>query len=285
MNKITSAISWIDAAWLKSNIDSSITILDVQPDIHDYIKEHIPGSVYFNENHLRAYQGNLPSQYSPSQCIQQLLQQAGIQQGKPVVIYGSDGGFSGHGDGLEQPMVAYSLARFGHSKILLLNGGLKSWIDAGNELSKDYPQVPVSDFQVSLNSDLFVTYNQFTELKEVKDTILIDVRPRSVYQGDALWSKPGHIPGAINLPWRVLMSHDNPRLMRSEPELKELTSARGATPEKTIILYCGTGREATAAFLVFKYMLNYPKVKLFEGSFTEWVSHKENHTVTGTHPV
>jgi thiosulfate/3-mercaptopyruvate sulfurtransferase len=181
-------------------------------------------------------------------------------------------------------MVAYSLTRFGHSNVLVLDGGLKSWIDAGYPLTKGYPEISVSEFHPSLNSDLFVNYNQFLEIKDSPDTALIDVRPRSVYQGPGLWEKPGHIPGAINLPWRVLMDHDNPYLLRSLSTITELAHSRGALPDKNVILYCGTGREATSAFLVFKYYLKYPRVKLYEGSFTEWVTYPQNPTVTGPKP-
>lgn len=284
MNNLLPSVSWVDASWLKNHLEQDITILDVQPDIHDYIKEHIPGAVYFNEDHLRAYHNNLPSHYIPQQCLQQLLQSVGLHKNKSVAVYGSNGRFSGKGDGLEQTMVAYSLARFGHSNILILNGGLESWIDAGFPLSKQYPQVSISEYHPSVKNDLFVNYNQFMEIKDSHDTILIDVRPRSVYQGAGLWEKPGHIPGAINLPWRLLMDHNNPRMLRVETTIKELALSRGASPDKTIILYCGTGREATAAFLVFKYVLSYPKVKLYEGSFTEWVTYPQNQTVTGAKP-
>lgn len=283
MNNHIQNISWIDAPWLKDHIEE-VSILDAQPDIHDYIMEHIPGAVYFNENHLRAFQHNLPSHYTPVQCLQPLLQSAGLQNNKAVVVYSSHGRFSKKGDGLEQSMVAYSLARFGHTNILVLNGGLQSWIDAGYPLTKEYPKISSSEFQPSLNSDLFVNYNQFLELKDSPDTALIDVRPRSVYQGPALWEKPGHIPGAKNLPWRLLMDHDNPLLLRSQSIINELALPRGASPDKNVILYCGTGREATAAFLVFKYYLKYPSVKIYEGSFTEWVTYPQNPTVTGPTP-
>jgi thiosulfate/3-mercaptopyruvate sulfurtransferase len=47
---------------------------------------------------------------------------------------------------------------------------------------------------------------------------------------------------------------------------------------------CGTGREATIEFLLLKFYLGYPSVKVFEGSFNEWVAHPENATVTGPNP-
>jgi thiosulfate/3-mercaptopyruvate sulfurtransferase len=245
--------------------------------------EHIPGAVYLNENHFRAYHFNLPTNYSPPESIQHILRHAGIHQNKPVIIYGGHGKFSKIGDGLEQTMVAYSLARFGHPQIYLLNGGLDSYTN-NYKKEKEYPQVTESDFYISIQSEIYLTYKQFIEYKDIPGVTLIDVRPRSVYEGISLWSKPGHIPGAVNLPWRLLMQHDNPRMLRDEPALLEMIHSKGITPDKSLVVYCGTGREATAAFLYYKYHLKYPNVKIFEGSFTEWCSYPQNKTVTGPHP-
>lgn len=59
---------------------------------------------------------------------------------------------------------------------------------------------------------------------------------------------------------------------------------RGVKTDKTIICYCGTGREATNLFLVFKWFLGYENVKIYEGSFTEWTQRDDNPTVTGPEP-
>jgi thiosulfate/3-mercaptopyruvate sulfurtransferase len=55
-------------------------------------------------------------------------------------------------------------------------------------------------------------------------------------------------------------------------------------PEKTVICSCGTGREATNEFILFKWYLGFPKVKIYEGSFTEWSSYPQNPTVIGPNP-
>ena len=259
-------------------------MIDTQPDVHDFIKEHIPEAVYFNENHFRTFQINQPTHYSPPDCIQSLFRSMGLPSDTPVVVYSGNGGFSGWGDGLEQTMTAYSLARFGVQTIYLLNGGIEAWVQEGYELSKDFPRKERSTVSVSVQHDLFITYHQLLEEKDSSGTLLIDVRPRAVYEGKSLWNKQGHIPGAINLPWRLFFDHNNPRLLRTEEFIRELAEEQNAYPDKQIILYCGTGREATAAFLVFKHLLNYPTVKLYEGSFTEWCSFPENSTVIGPHP-
>jgi thiosulfate/3-mercaptopyruvate sulfurtransferase len=279
-------IKWIDTEWLKENLNNpQIRIIDCQPDVHDYIKEHIEGAVYLNENHFRAFYSNLPTHYSPSECIGKLLQWAGIQNDKTTVIYGGNGVFSKIGDGLEQSMVAYSLGRFGVKDICILNGGLEKWKEKNYPLSKEYPLIPPSDFQPSVQNEFFYNYKQFCEIKDSPETTIVDVRPRVIYEGKAMWSKPGHIPRAINLPWRVLMDHDNPRLLKPLEKIAELVKGRKIFPDKSIVLYCGTGREATSAFLVLKYAMNFPDVRIFEGSFTEWCTHPENLTVTGPSPV
>ncbi|MGZ7069081.1 MAG: rhodanese-like domain-containing protein, partial [Methanobacterium sp.] len=73
-------------------------------------------------------------------------------------------------------------------------------------------------------------------------------------------------------------------LMKSEDEIKSMVEERGATEDKTIICYCGTGREATNLFVVFKWFLGYPDVKLYEGSITEWTQKDGNPTVVGPNP-
>ena len=94
----------------------------------------------------------------------------------------------------------------------------------------------------------------------------------------------GHIPGAVNLPWRSLMADDNPTLLKPDGQIQQLLKQRGVSPDKTIIVSCGTGREATNEFLLLKWYLGYPNVKLYEGSFTEWTAYPDNPTVTGENP-
>jgi thiosulfate/3-mercaptopyruvate sulfurtransferase len=93
-----------------------------------------------------------------------------------------------------------------------------------------------------------------------------------------------HIPGAVNLPWASLMDEGNKRLLKPDDEIQAILESKGVRPDKTIICSCGTGREATNEFLLFKWYLGYPKVKIYEGSFTEWSLYPDNPTVTGKSP-
>ena len=80
------------------------------------------------------------------------------------------------------------------------------------------------------------------------------------------------------------MTKENPKLMKSDEELMQLISKFNIAPDKTLLIYCGTGREATNEFLFFKFYLGHELVRIYEGSFTEWSSHPENATVTGENP-
>lgn len=281
----TDEIKWTSTKWLEEHLeDDDFMILDVQPDIHDYIKAHIPGAVYMSEKLLRVPDKGTPGRWIPEEVAENLFQRLGLDPDVPVVVYTGTGLFKGWGDGLEQTMVAYTLKRFGHKNVYILDGGFDKWLAEDRKTSQEFPDVQKSDFKAELQDDLFVEYEEFLKIKDNDDTILLDARPEDVYQGQGPWRKPGHIPGAVNLPWKSLMTDDNTRLLKSEEEIKKILESKGVSRDKTVICSCGTGREATNEYNLFKHLLNYPNVKLYEGSFTEWTSYPDNPTVTGENP-
>ena len=279
-------VKWVDTTWLKAHAnDEELMILDVQPNVHDYFKAHIPGAVYMNEGLLRVPLEGLPAQYVPTEAIEANFRRVGLEADRPVVVYTGQGLFKGWGDGLEQTMMAYTLARFGHTNIYVLDGGLEAWMANEGPISQVFPSVQTSRFGATVQQDYFVEYDTFRTIKDRANTILLDARPTEVYQGQGPWIKGGHIPGAVNVPWKFFMDDDNPRLLKPDGEIQAILDEHDITPEKTVICSCGTGREATNEFLLFKWYLGYPKVKIYEGSFTEWTSYAENPTVMGPEPV
>jgi thiosulfate/3-mercaptopyruvate sulfurtransferase len=278
-------VKWISTDWLfEKSKDENIMILDTQPNIHDYIQEHIPGAIYMNEGVLRVPQKGRPGVYAPAEAVQSIFRRLGLKHETPVVVYTGVGSVKGWGDGLEQTMIAYSLARFGHDAIYVLDGGIDKWKMEKKTLTKEFPKSEESDFKVKVRKNYFVTYEEFKKIKDDEDVIVLDARPRSIYEGQGPWIKPGHIPGAINLPWATLMDNSNKRLLKPLTTIHEIVDQLEITPDKTIVCSCGTGREATNEFLLFKWYLEYPQVKVYEGSFTEWSSYPENPTVVGKNP-
>ncbi|MGI5818928.1 MAG: sulfurtransferase [Armatimonadota bacterium] len=276
-------LRWTCTDWLEENIGGEFVLLDCQPNIHDYIQEHIPGAVYFNPELLRVPKGGIPGKYIPAKAAGKLFRRVGVRNDRPVIVYTGTGPFKGWGDGLEQTMIAYSLLRFGAKDVWLLDGGIDSWKHEGKPLDQSFPQVEKSRYEVEVQKDFYLEYEAFKQIKDDEGVMLLDARPADVYQGQGPWRKPGHIPGAVNLPWKSLFHEENTRLLRTDGEIAAILDEHGITKDHHIICSCGTGREATAEFTIFRYLLGFPKVQLYEGSFTEWC-HYDEPTVTGPDP-
>jgi thiosulfate/3-mercaptopyruvate sulfurtransferase len=279
------AVKWVSTEWLQNHLkDPDLLIVDSQPNVHDYFAQHIPGAVYFNDNLLRVPDQGMPARYIPTQAFELEVRRIGLNNEAPVVVYTGKGKFTGAGEGLAQTMVAYSLARFGHTNIYLLNGGIDKWTAENRPVTQEFPKIKEGNFKANVQEDFFVTMDQVKKLKDQNNVILLDARPAKFYEGQGPWIKPGHIPGAVNLPWRSLMADDNATLLKPDAQIAAILKEHSISPDKTIICSCGTGREATNEFLLFKNYLGYPNVKLYEGSFTEWSAYPDNPTVVGPNP-
>ena len=49
-----------------------------------------------------------------------------------------------------------------------------------------------------------------------------------------------------------------------------ISSKEGVTPDKDVICYCRIGERSSHSWFVLKYLLGYPKVRNYDGSWTEW---------------
>lgn len=261
-----------------------MTIIDVQPNVHDYFIEHIPGAVYLNEGVLRVAARGMPTTFGPIMALQDIFRRIGIRRDRAAAVYTAKGAFKGWGDGLEQTMMAYALAKFGHDNVFVLDGGLDKWKSERRRVEQEFPTIDPSDFTVEVRGEYPIGYDEFKKTKDKEEVVLLDARPPAFYEGQGPWRKPGHIPGAISLPWRSLMADENPALLKSDDEINSILERHNITRDHTVYCSCGTGREATNEFLLFKFYLQFPNVRIYEGSFTEWTMYPENPTVTGSEP-
>jgi thiosulfate/3-mercaptopyruvate sulfurtransferase len=167
---------------------------------------------------------------------------------------------------------------------MLLDGGLAKWRSGNRPLSAEPGITRPSACTIDVQINFLVGYDECCRMKDEQDVILIDTRPTPHYESQGPWAKPGHIPGAVNLPATRLMDEENPTLLRPEEEIRRILSSCGITPEKTVICSSGTGRSATLLFLILRYFLGYPDVLMYEAGFTEWSSIPDNPVVTGKNP-
>ena len=278
-------VRWVSTDWLQGELGRDhLTVLDAQPDLHDYLEEHIPGAVRVEEGALRAHQGRMPHAFAPPEAVQAVLRRLGVRRGATIVVYTGLGARSCRGDGLGHTAVAYALVRHGCERVYLLDGGLDKWKAEGRPLTKDLPEVEESTFEVAVRGDLLVSLDDLCRAKGRPDVALIDTRSPQSYGGQAYAPKPGHIPGAVNLHWATLVDDANRALLRPLPEVRARVEAAGGTPGQRVILSCGTGRTATLVFLLLVGPLGHPDVAFHEGAFVEWTSLPGNPTVVGPSP-
>ena len=78
----------------------------------------------------------------------------------------------------------------------------------------------------------------------------------------------GHIPTAQNIPWAQAANEDG--TFKSREQLEQLYAGKGITPDKDVIAYCRIGERSSHSWYVLKYLLGYPNVRNYDGSWTEW---------------
>ncbi len=286
---VRGGIQWVTREWLAAHLnDAGLIVIDCRQNSHAYFTDHIPGAIHLHEGLLRMHIGRMPVCWIPAEAAQVLFRTLGLAQDRPIVVYSEgrpkNAAAATAGDGLEAAFVAYTLVRFGCRRVMILDGGLLQWRTEGGLLAQDYGETSPSAFMVEMPIELVIGYEECVRIKDRPEVILLDTRPTAWYEGPGPWRRSGHIPGAVNLPATLLLDPDNATLLKSETDIRSILADREITPDKTIICSCGTGRTATSVFLILKWYLGYPDVVMYEGGFTEWVSHEDNKTVTGTLP-
>ena len=125
---------------------------------------------------------------------------------------------------------------------------------------------------ILLHSDVYLC--RLTYVSQ-NDRVLLDVRTSEEYRGEIFMMKPpegtergGHIPGAIHIEHTRTLNADG--TFRSAQELYDIYSSYGVTPEKEIFPYCAIGGRSSSTWFVLKYLLGYPNVRNYDGSWNEW---------------
>jgi thiosulfate/3-mercaptopyruvate sulfurtransferase len=168
---------------------------------------------------------------------------------------------------------------YGYKDIRLINGGRKKWLQEDRALAKDIPSYPKGNYASSgPDSKIRVFLDEVKLAVSAPGLRMIDVRSPKEFSGEILAppeyptehaQRGGHIPGAINIPWAQAVN-DSDGTFKNTDELKQLYGSKGITPDKEIIAYCRIGERSSHTWFVLKYLLGYPNVKNYDGSWTEW---------------
>ncbi len=276
-------INLISAERLKSRLNNeqdNTIIIDVRFKLDDedagrkmYLESHLPGAVYLDLNkdlsgRVEKHGGSHP--LPDFDMFIGKLENIGIDQDTTVVIYDE-------GNDMFAARLWWLLEAIGHMKVYILEGGFREWVDEGNEVSTKLPIITPKTYQAKFQKGEIVDMETVKE-KLSEDITLIDSRTEDRYLGDfePLYSKAGHIPGAKNYPWKTVLSENGEWLKGKalEEHFSDLEK------DEEIIVSCGSGVSACVNILALK-ALDYKNVKLYPGSFSDWISYTENEIEIG----
>ncbi|MBZ0287408.1 MAG: sulfurtransferase [Anaerolineae bacterium] len=263
--------------WLAQHLsDPNMRIVDIrghvlpanQPTPHyfnhhdDYLKSHIPGAVFVDwvqeitdPGDLRHAQIAKPERYAA------VMSRIGIDGDTLVVAYDDAGG-------MFAARLWWSLNYYGHTQVVVLDGGWQKWIGEGRPVTAEIPIVAAKMFVARPNPAIYRNAEQVLNALN-SPTKLLDVRSAAEFAGDASRAKrKGHIPGAVHRSRQDLLQADGTMLPPDQLRAKfaEL-GITASTPE--VIVYCNGGVSASFGLLALR-AAGFMQGAVYDGSWKDW---------------
>ncbi|VTU02091.1 thiosulfate sulfurtransferase : Sulfurtransferase OS=Planctomyces limnophilus (strain ATCC 43296 / DSM 3776 / IFAM 1008 / 290) GN=Plim_2817 PE=4 SV=1: Rhodanese: Rhodanese [Gemmataceae bacterium] len=276
----TGVISPADALKLIEHPDPAKrpVVLDTRGGYKDYFRGHLPTAHHLNFDTLRGTDNGVPVQYLPDDLTRALLVRAGVDKNRTHLVYAT-GDKLPNDEILSASMVAYVLEKYGVKDVRIVDGGLPGWKAAKLPVTQEYFGNPKGLLPEKGSPEIALTVDDV--LKRKPGAVLVDARPHNEYVGDDdVWLRKGHIPGAISFHWARLMEKDNTHQFLPFEKVRAELEAAGLTPDKEILVYCGTSREGSLLRFYLRHVAKYPNVRLYEGSWKEYAALKQHPAET-----
>ena len=258
--------------WAREHLDDpKVRLVEVDVDTEAYETGHLPGAVGFNW--VTQLTDAVKRDLVTREDLQALLRQAGIDDDTTIVFYGDNSNWFA--------AWAYWQLRYqGLDNVKLLDGGRKKVEAAGLPLTTEAAH--------HTPGKITLPENTREELRAYRDQVLagigterglVDVRSPEEYRGELAApahlpqeaaQRKGHIPGAVNVPWASAVAEDG--TFKPIDELRELYGASGISPDSEVVAYCRIGERSSHTWFVLSEMLGYPRVRNYDGSWTEYGS-------------
>ncbi|WP_067842033.1 sulfurtransferase [Nocardia lijiangensis] len=260
----------VSVDWAEENLNApGVVFVEVDEDTSAYDGGHIEGAVRLDWK--KDLQDQVRRDFVNQEQFSDLLSARGISNDDEVVLYGGNNNW----------FAAYAYWYFklyGHNNVKLLDGGRKKWELDGRPLSTEAVNRPGTQYKASA-PDLSIRAFRDEVIAAIGAKNLVDVRSPDEFSGKILApahlpqeqsQRPGHIPGAINVPWSKAANEDG--TFKSDAELTEIYKEAGLDGEKDTIAYCRIGERSSHTWFVLQELLGHQNVKNYDGSWTEYGS-------------
>jgi len=248
----------------------------------EYAAEHLPGArlVEVSTLAIPRQPGALSLQLLPPDQLVPVLQALGITNQSRVAVYAGKDWVS------QTTRVVFTLDAAGlGGRTMMLDGGMPSWKAASKPVTSVIPAAATPGaLTLTPRHDAVADQAWVAAHAGQRGTTIIDARNTEFYTGDSnndgRIPRPGHVAGAVSVPFTSFFRDDN--TFKSRVELEALLKAAGVSPGTTVATYCHIGQQATVPYVVAR-MLGLD-VKLYDGSFEEWSASPDAPVTRGTTP-
>lgn len=262
----------VSTDWVAEHLqDPAVRIIESNEDPLLYPSGHIPGAVQVDWT--RDLNDALRRDYLDRAAFEALMSRIGVTAEMTLVFYGDKNNW----------WACYALwifQLFGHTNARIMDGGRTKWQVEGRPLTRDVVNYPATTYSAPERNDHDIRAFREDVLAQMRaNKPMIDVRSPQEYSGERTHMpeypqegtlRGGHIPGAKSVPWAKAVNTDD-ATFKSADELRALYEGeQGLTPQDEVITYCRIGERSSHTWFVLKYLLGYPNVRNYDGSWTEW---------------
>jgi thiosulfate/3-mercaptopyruvate sulfurtransferase len=262
----------VDTEWVSQNPPNEnrkFVEVDYDPE-NGYRKGHIKGAslIWWK----RDINDPIARDIINKELFEELMAKNGIKPDTEVIMYGDFNNW----------FAAFSFWVFkyyGHKNIKIMNGGRKKWELENREYTTEEPQIEKTSYSAKEPDEQIRDYlDGVKKALDDNNIVMVDVRSPKEFTGEITAppeypmehaQRGGHIPGANNIPWATAVN-DADGTFKSVEELKQIYESKGITSDKNVICYCRIGERSSHSWFVLKYLLGYPNVRNYDGSWTEW---------------
>ncbi|MDG2378953.1 MAG: rhodanese-like domain-containing protein [Tateyamaria sp.] len=258
----------MNPAELSNSLDqANPIILDIRGDA--YSDGHIPGAISAPYGLFRGPKNN-PGQLLDEDVLEERFEALGLELDRPVVVVSEGKTDTDFGAAAR---VYWTLKSTGFEDLAILNGGKQAWEQAGYAIDKTNITPKPTELDITFSPQWTATTEQVVSVtKEEVDSLLLDARPASFYEGDkshGAASRPGTLPGAENY-YYASFFNDGSAAISSDIDVQALKITLGLEEDQEIVSFCNTGHWAATNWFALSEVAGIENVKLYPGSMVEY---------------